>query len=135
MNVSGGLCRVSIGPRSWRWFCPERWIFDGTGVKKGDSIPGLVGWEFHGEPADIPGLTVVAEGQAVNGSGEPAYWTATLYPGNKGNWVYNAATIWWAQGLSTPPGHMLPWSHFGRPHGPDKRVQRITANVLKRFTG
>ena len=135
MLMGGRTTSPFNGAGDWIISDPDSWIFDGTGVKKGDSIPGLVGWEFHGEPADIPGLTVVAEGQAVNGSGEPAYWTATLYPGNKGNWVYNAATIWWAQGLSTPPGHMLPWSHFGRPHGPDKRVQRITANVLKRFTG
>ena len=28
------------------WVCekPDHWIFDGTGMKKGDSIPGLIGW-------------------------------------------------------------------------------------------
>ena len=36
-------------------------------MKKGDRIPGLVGWEFHGEPADIPGLEVVAEGTTLTG--------------------------------------------------------------------
>ncbi|GEM_PF-4312599 len=38
-----------------------------------------------------------------------------------------------AQGLSSPPGHMLPYSHFGRPHGPDQRVQRMTRNLFERF--
>ncbi len=119
------------------WICsqPDSWIFNGTGMKKGDSVPGLIGWEFHGDPADIPGLEVVAEGIAINASEEKGHWTATLYPGPKENWVFNAATIWWAQGLSTPPGHMLPYSHFGRPHGPDERVQKITRNLLDKFLG
>ena len=36
------------------------------------------------------------------------------------------------QALGKPPGHMLPWSHWSRPQGPDERVQHITANLLKR---
>ena len=60
---------------------------------------------------------------------------AVLGPGLKNNFVFNAATIFWAQGLSSPPGHMLPWSHWSRPHGPDDRVQRITENLLKRAVG
>ena len=101
--------------------------------RKGEGVPGLVGWEFHGDPADISGLRVVASGEAVNTGGETAHWTSTLYPGAKNNWVFNASTIWWAQGLSSPPGHILPYSHFGRPHGPDPRVERITRNILDRF--
>jgi len=116
------------------WICtrPRHWMFDGTGMKQGDRIKGLVGWEFHGDPADIPGLEVVAEGDALSGGTRPSHWTATIYPGPKSNFVFNAATIWWAQGLASPPGHILPWSHFVRPHGPDRRVQRITANLLRR---
>jgi hypothetical protein len=114
------------------WTCarPEHWIFAGTGMKKGDSIPGLVGWEHHGAPAAIPGLEVVAEGTCWRGGDAPAHWTATIYPGPKGNFVFNAATIFWSQGLAAPPGHWIPWSHWSRPHGPDPRVQRITANLL-----
>ena len=111
---------------------PEHWIFAGTGMKKGECIPGLVGWEFHGEPAKLPGLEILAEGIALSGGDRPVRWTATIYPGPKQNFLFNAATIWWAQGLSSPPGHILPWSHFVRPHGPDARVQQITHNVLRR---
>jgi hypothetical protein len=130
------------------WICtrPRHWMFDGTGMQAGDSIPGLVGWEFHGEPADIPGLEVVGEGQVHS---DAAYapgsirdrgsrrgrWTATIYPGPRGNLVFNAATIWWAQGLSSPPGHTLPWAHWSRPHGPDPRVEQITHNLLRRAIG
>ncbi len=120
------------GGGDWIVTKPEHWIFAGTGMKKGDAIPGLVGWEFHGDPAPIPGLEVVAEGDALSGGTDPSHWTSTIYPGPKKNFVFNAATIWWAQGLASPPGHILPWSHWVRPHGPDARVQRITRNLLAR---
>jgi hypothetical protein len=116
------------------WICvrPEHWIFEGTGMKRGDSIPGLIGWEYHGDPADIPGLQIVGAGTAWVGGEQPQQWTATVYDGPKGNVVFNASSIFWVQGLSDPPGHTLPWSHWSRPHGPDPRVQRITENVLTR---
>lgn len=119
------------------WACskPDNWIFTGTGMKKGESVPGLVGWEFHGDPANIPGLEVVAEGIALSGGIKPSRWAATIYPGPKNNFVFNASTIFWAQGLSSPPGHMLPWSHWTRPHGPDARVQRITDNLFRKALG
>ncbi|MDF2377961.1 MAG: hypothetical protein P1U81_17115 [Verrucomicrobiales bacterium] len=117
------------------WICekPEHWMFEGTGMKKGDSIPGLIGWEYHGDPPDdIEGLEVVGAGTALQGGVNPQEWAATIYPGPEGNFVFNASTIFWCQGLSSPPGHMLPWSHWSRPHGPDERVQRMTANLLDR---
>jgi len=121
------------GAGDWIATDTSAWIFEGAGMKNGDRIPGLVGWEFHGDPAAIPGLQIVAEGDATNSDGDSAHWTSTLYPGPRDNWVFNASTIWWAQGLSSPPGHMLPYSHYGRPHGPDPRVERITKNILDRF--
>lgn len=77
------------------WAMPEHWLFAGTGMKKGDSIPGLVGWEWHGDPAAIAGLEVVAGGPTFAAPGKPngGNFTATVYPGPKGNFVFNAATI------------------------------------------
>ena len=117
------------------WVCaqPDHWIFEGTGMQNGDRIPGLIGWEYHGDPpADIPGLEIAGAGTALQGGVNPQQWAATIYPGPKGNFVFNAATIFWCQDLASPPGHMLPWSHWSRPHGPDARVQRITENLLRR---
>ncbi len=116
------------------WICtrPEHWIYTGTGMKNGDRIPGLIGWEYHGDPPDIEGLEIVAEGTALQGGVNPQRWTATFYPGPRDNFVFNASTIWWCQGLSSPPGHQLPWSHWSRPHGPDARVDQITRNLLDR---
>ena len=118
------------------WICarPDHWLFEGTGMKKGDGIPGLVGWEWHGDPASIPGLEVVAAGptQEAPGKLNGGVYTATLYPGPKGNFVFNAATCWWADGLSEPPGYVRP-SAYASPKGPDARAQRITANILNRM--
>ena len=124
------------GGGDWTCVKPDHWLFAGTGMVKGESIPGLIGWEYHGQPAtEIPGLEVVAEGTAWVSGVRLQQWTATVYPGPKGNFVFNAATIWWAQAMSTPPGHVLPWSHWSRPHGPDERVQRMMRNLLTRALG
>ena len=50
------------------WTCrkPDHWLFAGTGMKEGDGIPGLVGWEWHGDPAKIPGLEIVASGKTTS---------------------------------------------------------------------
>lgn len=116
------------------WICAaeSHWLFEGTGMKNGDGVPGLVGFEWMGAPEPIPGLEVVARGQVSYGGVDREY-TATLYPGPKNNVVFNAATIWWADGLSAPPGYVTPSAHNTTPQGPDPRVQRITANLLRRM--
>ncbi|MCF6285389.1 MAG: hypothetical protein L3K26_09395 [Candidatus Hydrogenedentes bacterium] len=93
------------GGAAWTCSAEDHWIFDGTGMKNGDGIPGRVGFEWHGAPAAIPGLTIVATGTAKTGSAEGIY-ASTLYPGPKGNIGLNAATIWWADGLAEPPGYI-----------------------------
>jgi hypothetical protein len=129
-----------IGGADWTCRRPDHWLFEGTGMKAGDAIPGLVGWEFHGDPAPIPGLEVVASGATSSqrhparnkDQGDIGEFTATIYPGPKGNFVFNAATCWWADGLSEPPGYRR--SDWYQPRrGPDRRVQRMTANLLNRM--
>jgi hypothetical protein len=118
------------------WICSDEkhWIFAGTGMKNGDGIPGLVGWEWMGAPADIAGLRVVGRGK-ITQKGVTEEYTATIYPGPKDNFVFNAATCWWADGLSEPPGYKHPACYGVQPKGPDPRVQRITNNLLNRFRG
>lgn len=121
------------------WICTdaEHWLYQGTGMKNGDRIPNLIGWEWMGKPADKQGLRVVAGGQTFDGTYEGEY-AATVYPGPKGNQVFNASTIWWGNGLSAPPGYVGPtFKMRGKPGlspaGPDARVQRMMANLCNRF--
>ncbi len=112
---------------------PDHWLFEGTGMKGGDAIPGLVGWEWHGDPAPIPGLVVVATGKTSNRGKPPeGVYTSTIYPGPKGNFVFNASTCWWGDGLSEPPGYVRP-SVYTDPQGPDPRVQQMTRNLIGRI--
>ena len=104
-------------------------------MKEGDAINGLVGWEWNGYPArDLPGHAILATSNAVDGKNRPdSSHAATIYNGPKDNVVFNAASIWYVQGVSSPPGHILPANRFARPQGPDARVQRMIENVFNRF--
>jgi len=122
------------GGADWTCAMPDHWLFKGTGMNRGDGIPGLVGWEWHGDPAKIGGLEIVATGPTQTAPGElnGGQFTATVYPGGKGNIVFNASTCWWADGLSAPRGYVRP-SVYTTPQGPDARVQQITRNLLQRM--
>lgn len=124
------------GSADWTCVREKHWLFEGTGMKNGDSIKDLVGWEHHGLPASLPGLEVVARGPVRRGKVlQNVDYTATLYPRSKGNLVFSASTIWWSLGLAEPPGFLTPSAHGGTPRGPDPRVQRITKNLFDRFLG
>lgn len=133
-ELVGGESTGSVtGSADWICVQPDHWLFSGTGMRKGDGIPGLVGWEFNGDPAPIPGLEILATGRVHDPSGRPGdTYTATIYPGPKGNFVFNAATCWWADGLSEPPGYIRE-SRYSGLRGPDARCQRITQNILERM--
>ena len=134
LDTSGKGGGGGRGSGDWTCALPDHWLFAGTGMKKGDSVKGLVGWEWHGAPAmDLPGLNVVAEGTPFINGKEMGRYTSTLYDGPKGNVVFNAATIWWANGLTSPPGHVNPSRHGVTQQGPDKRVQQITHNLFQRI--
>ena len=122
----------ATGSGGWVCAAPDHWLFAGTGMRRGEEIPGLVGWEYHGAPADLPGLEIVATGPTRSHHGTGVF-TATVYPGPRGNFVFNASSCWWSHGLAEPPGHVRPQTYASIPQGPDPRAQRITANVLERM--
>ena len=138
-----GLKSYGSGYGDWVVTKPTHWIYEGTGLSAGEAIPGLIGWEFHATPAQIPGLEVVAEaplfppegwdGETPGGRMTGKRHAAVVFPGPKGNWVFNAGTIWWAEGLSHPIGHIPARHSIAGTLGPDARVQQITRNVLNRF--
>lgn len=119
------------------WVCtqPDHWLYEGTGMKGGDAVKGLLGWEWHGKVAeDLPGFEILATSEAIDvRDRDYSPHAGTIYNGPEGNVVFNAGTIWWAQGLSSPPGHVLPANQHARPQGPDPRVQRMTKNLFDRF--
>ncbi|TVR45324.1 MAG: hypothetical protein EA425_18315 [Puniceicoccaceae bacterium] len=130
-----GASSYGVGYADWVVENADHWIYEGTGFSDGDVVPNLIGWEFHGKPlAAAPGLVTLASSNIIGGMGDPSerQHAATLYPGPRGNWIFNAGTAWWPEALATPPGH-VPAGTFQR-RGPDddERIARVTANFLDR---
>lgn len=134
-----GVKSYGPGYGDWTVTRADHWMFDGAAMKNGEAIVGLIGWEFHGTPSTkIAGLVEVARSKlsprSVRVGWDADGWhSAVIYPCGKGNWVFNAGTIWWPEGLSSPPGHAPAGSQIARTMGVDERVQRITSNLLQRF--
>ncbi len=122
----------TMGGGDWTCVLPDHWIFTGSGMKEGESIPGLVGWETHGLVTDTRNIEIVASGTVSSKKYGTGPYAATVYTTGRGNAVFNAATIYWADGLSEPPGYQRPYDYVPR-NGADARVQAITKNVLDRF--
>jgi hypothetical protein len=131
-----GSSSHGTGMGDWTVEAPDHWIFRGTGMKKGDAIPKLIGWEYHGQPnGDQPGLTVLATSFTRNRDHEELRTrrahTSTIYELPKGNIVFDAGTCWWNMVLSAPPGFMNPPRRdFSKG---DVRVQQITKNLFARM--
>lgn len=117
------------------WICRnhKHWLYDGTGMKNGDRIPNLIGWEWQGDPPHIKGLDIVAQGAIRSTRPGTCDYAATVYKGPKGNPVFNASTIWWPLALISPPGFRPCLQEGVTAPGPDARVQRMTANFLSHF--
>jgi hypothetical protein len=100
----------------------SHWVYEGTGLRDGDAIAGIVGYETDRTFANgrtPPGTEVVARSPVVDIGGRPDWHEATVRATPAGAFVFASGTIEWAWGLSHP-------AHA------DPRVQRITENVLRR---
>jgi NHL repeat len=101
------------------------WVYAGTGLQDGDSIPLLVGYESDRIFAEFPqpaGLEVLARSPVVSfdsGDAGPNWHNATVYTAPSGAFVFAAGVVQWSYGLSAPGVA-------------DARVQRITDNLFQR---
>jgi N,N-dimethylformamidase beta subunit-like, C-terminal len=108
----------------------SNWVYAGTGLADGSSIPGIVGYEVDSSstaaplPASIPGTYAVLSQSPFydDGTGQTVIANSSVYEAPSGAWVFGAGTICWSWGLDNPGVA-------------DARIQRITANVLNRFLG
>jgi hypothetical protein len=128
---------------------PSHWIFEGTGMQKGDSIENLIGWEFQGRPlGNQKDLVVLAESTVDDvlqyqkdeqfHLSYPANHVATMYTTDMGNFVFNAGTIWWVQLLAKTPAYQHPKLNTPAENIfidfsiPDHRVQQMTSNLFNK---
>ncbi len=102
----------------------SHWLFSGTGLKDGDAIPGLVGYEYDRafDNGFAPrGLTLLSASPVKDGDGSPDLQNSTIYTACSGASVFDAGTIYWALRLDENPIET---------RGVDARVQRMTSNLL-----
>jgi hypothetical protein len=122
---------------------PDHWVFAGTGLKEGDLLKDLIGWEYHGYPVKKDSTTIVLGSGKIKpnkfSDENPPDHTMTIYTAKKGNFVFNAGTCFWSLPLSSPPGYKNPVNNQGALGKQvmdftkeDPTVQRITKNLLDR---
>jgi hypothetical protein len=104
----------------------SHWVYAGTGVKDGDALATIVGYEFDrvfDNGRTPPNLVVLARSPVVTFDGTTGVHNASIYTAPSGAWVFAAGTIKWSWGLA---GGIGPRSLA------DKAVQRMTANLFER---
>lgn len=106
---------------------PTSWVFDGTGVRHGTRLPGLVGPELDSvqlrNPTPRP-IEVLLHSPANCPGGSPAYQDTTYYVARSGAGVFDAGTIDW-------PCDVRGGCHAS---GATARVvRRVTDNILRVF--
>lgn len=102
------------------------WVYEGTGFRDGDSVPGLVGYEADRVMAGFPspaGVTLLSNSPYAALGGGSDYSNSAIYESAGGGWVFAAGTMGWAFGLN----------NWNQRNLADARIQRTTANILARF--
>jgi len=115
----------------WRVADASSWIFAGTNLKKGDSLPGLVGYEYDSVFSDypVPPGDIIVASSPVTGIGRPNdFAQSTVYTAKSGARVFNASTIQWSVGLDDFGSQVL-----GYPSAVNPSAQKITDNILQNF--
>ncbi|HYP76291.1 MAG TPA: N,N-dimethylformamidase beta subunit family domain-containing protein [Polyangiaceae bacterium] len=101
---------------------PDHWLYEGTGVKAGDSLGNIVGYEWdmvsdnHVSPEN---LEIVAASPALHEYGYTSQHHSTVFYPTASSFVFAAGTIGWARGLSDDGVASA-------------KVQRVTENILSR---
>jgi len=107
---------------------PDAWVFEGTGLRQGDVIPGVVNYEVDWivQRKPTPGnIQILGHSPVRCGDGKSRFADMTYYTASSGAGVFYAANIGWLDGVRCgppSPGELC-----------DPRVQTITLNIIRAF--
>jgi len=113
------------------------WVYAGTNLQDGYTIPGITGYEldqvftgFPGPAAD-PNTYFSLSNSPFSGANGTNFANATIYEAPSGAWVFNAGTIDWSWGLDSyvPPTGI----NTRGVAAPSAQLQQITTNILTKF--
>ena len=111
---------------------PAHWLFDRTGLARGDTLPGLLGYEVDcaqgGGPAD---LQILAESPwtSLTDPGHRGLSHMSIYTAASGALVFAAGTIQWSWGLDDYNVPSLRTSRLS------SAALQCTRNLLDRYAG
>jgi sugar lactone lactonase YvrE len=101
---------------------PEHWIYEGTGVQRGDMLTPIIGveWDAKTDNGLTPeGLEIIGDSPAVSQDGRPfPHVNASVYYPSARSVVFGAGSINWITGLADDNA--------------DPRAQRMLENVFAR---
>jgi hypothetical protein len=130
-SLLGSMSSSFFGTPGFPWVVADEsnWIFAGTGLQNGDSLPGLVGYEYDKVFADYPqppGLSIISASPVTTRYNNQDVSNATDYTVSSGAEVVNMATIQWSFGLDN--SSVWESNNFVSP-----AAQQITTNILQYF--
>jgi hypothetical protein len=103
----------------------SHWAYAGTGLKDGDKVPGMVGYEMDRFVSNYPApnstnQTLLSWSPFINYNGAANYSNSSIYQAPSGAWVFATGTQSWSWMLD-------PWMPG------DQRIRQMTANILNAF--
>jgi hypothetical protein len=106
----------------------DYWVYNGTGFKDGDSVPGIVGYEMDRYMPNYASPTnsswfLLSKSPFTNTSGAADYANSSIYQAPSGAWVFASGTMSWSWALDNTRTTIQT----------DARIQQATVNVLNAF--
>jgi hypothetical protein len=128
----GGYFALNPRQQGLPWVVQDAssWVFAGTGLKKGDELQGLIGYEYDKVNQDYPqpaGDTILSSSPVSDINNNRDISTATLYTAKSGARVFDAATMQWSWGLDNST------TFYANNNVVSKAAQQITENILQNF--
>ena len=109
----------------WTVATDDHWLYEGTGLRNGATLPGLIGYEWDRAPNRTPdGTTVLAHSDFTKANGEPRSHDATERVHAGGGTVVNVGTTYW-------PRFLIADDLFRA----DPSVEQMTHNMLRKLGG
>jgi hypothetical protein len=109
----------------------SNWVFADTGLRNGDKIPGLVGYEYDQVLPNYPippGNDIISASPVIDVNGKTIISNGTVSTAKSGARVVNIGTIDWSGGLD---GYNKFWQ--SQRQLVNKYAQKITQNILQNF--
>jgi hypothetical protein len=108
----------------------SNWVYENSGFKDGDTVPGIAGYETDHQWSTFPlpdavdgSYILLSQSPYANFNNMPDWANSSIYQAAGGAWVFGAGTIGWSWGLDNYGDHSIA----------DTRIQKTTANILNRF--